>query len=101
GLSGELKLYVSQFLTFHFSKTISKNQIEDVENKKASLPFKNHGEIRDAAAAFSVENKVWTIAAIQLLQIEAEKMDDRILSRRIGALLNDLASILELEAEKG
>lgn len=39
GLPGELKLYFSQFITFHFSKRLSQNQIQDIENKRASKVF--------------------------------------------------------------
>ncbi len=99
GLSGELKLYFSQFLTFHFSRTLSKSQIEHVENKKASKRFDSRDEIAQASKEFSVENKIWCVAAIQLLQIQAEQADDRIVSRKIGKLLNDLISVFELQNE--
>lgn len=100
GLSGELKLYFSQFLTFHFSKTLSNNQIQDVENWKASKTFESKEEILEAASVLSIENKIWSIAAIQLLQMQAEKVDDRIVSRRVGLLIKDLVSIFDLENEE-
>lgn len=97
GLPGELKLYVSQFLTFHFLKTLSRNQIEHVENKKASAHFRNSEEIQVASLTFSTEEKVWIIAALQLLQAQAEKIDNRIVSRKIGFRLKELISIFGLE----
>jgi hypothetical protein len=99
GLSGELKLYFSQFLTVQFSKTLSKNQIEDIENRKASQQL-SHDEKIAAALSFSEENKVWCVASLHLLQAQAEKLDDRIVSRKIGQLSNELISIFGL-VEKG
>lgn len=100
GLPGELKLYFSQFLTFHFSKTLSTNQIQDIENKKGSKIFESKEEMLEAASTFSAEDRIWAIASIQLLQSQAERIDDRIVSRRIGKLLKDLISIFGLENEE-
>lgn len=99
GLPGELKLYFSQFLTFHFSKRLSNNQIQDIENKRASRVFVSHQEIAEAAAVFTQEEKIWAVASIQILQNQAEKIDNRIVSRRISHLLNELISVLKLESE--
>jgi hypothetical protein len=99
GLSNELKWYFSQYLAFHFSKTLSISQIQNIENKKASQLYKNNDEIREAAMAFSVDDRIWSVASIQLLQTQAEKIDDRVVSRRIGQLFKDLVSICDLERE--
>ena len=77
GLSGELKLYFSQFLTSHFSKTLSKEQIEDVENRKASKQI-SQGDWQEAASSFSKEYKVWCGATLQLLQKQARSEERRV-----------------------
>ena len=97
GLPGELKLYTSQFLTFHFSKTLSRNQIEHIENKKASSVYRTNEEILEAALSFSGQDKIWCIASIQLLQAQAEKIDNRIISRRIEQLLENLTFVFLAE----
>ncbi len=99
GLSGELKLYFSQVLSYHFSKTLSKEQIQNIENKKASKKFENNEEILKIASGFSSEDRIWCIAATQLLQSQAEKMDDRVVSRRIGLVTKNLITIFNLESE--
>lgn len=99
GLPGELKVYFSQFLTFHFSKGLSQNQIQDIENKRSSHIFSGPEEIAEAAAHFSIEDKIWTIASIQILQSQAEKIDNRIVWRRIDELLKNLIAVLALEGE--
>jgi len=93
GLSNELKWYFSQYLTFHFSKTLSVNQIQNIENKKASQLYKSNDEIKETALVFSVEDRIWSVASIQLLQAQAKRIDDRIVSRRIDKLLKELISI--------
>jgi hypothetical protein len=99
GLSGELKLYFSQFLTAHFSKVLSKDQIEDVENRKASRQLID-ADRAVAASSFSKENKIWCIAALQLLQKQAERVDDRIVSRKISKLGNELISVFGLRGDE-
>ncbi len=99
GLPGELKLYFSQFLTFHFLKRLSRNQIQDIENKRASSVYSSPEEIAKAASSFTQSEKEWAVAAIQILQSQAEKIDDRIVSRRINKLLTELISTLKLEGE--
>lgn len=99
GLSGELKLYFSQFLTAHFSKTLAKDQIEDVENRKASRQLSD-ADRAVAASSFSREKKIWCIAALQLLQKQAEKVDDRIVSRKIGQLGSEHISIFGLQEDE-
>jgi len=89
GLSGELKLYFSQFVTSHFTKTLSKNQIEDIENRKASNLL-TEADWHHAAQIFSKDSKIWCVAALRLLQKQAEKVDDRIVSRKIDRLTNEL-----------
>jgi hypothetical protein len=98
GLSGELKLYFSQFLTSHFSKTLSRDQIEDVENRKASKRLKL-ADWERATTIFSTEDKVWCVAALYLLQAQAEKVDDRIVSRKIGQLSRELISAFGIAAD--
>src|SRR5258708_8205168 len=99
GLSNELKWHFSQYLTFHFSKTISINQIQNIENKKASQHYRNNDEIKEAALPFSIHDRIWSVASLQLLQAQAERIDDRIISRRIDQLVKDLISICGLENE--
>ncbi|MCE2995412.1 MAG: hypothetical protein LW863_07435 [Flammeovirgaceae bacterium] len=100
GLSGELKLYFSQFLTAHFSKTLSKEQIEDIENRRASSVITEE-EKNKVARSFSFEDKAWCIAALGRLQDQAEKVDDRILSRRIGKLIEELTALFGLSEQHG
>lgn len=97
GLSGKLKLYLSQFLTFHFSKTLSTNQIQEIENRKASKSFGSEDEIAAAATDLTEAEKCWTIASIELLHAESERLDDRVVSRRLTTLINNLTRILKLE----
>ena len=99
GLSGELRLYLSQFLTFHFSRELSVNQIQNIENKRASRVFKDASEIREAGATLAVADRCWVVAAIQLVQAEAERVDDRVVSRRLGRLVDDLIHQLELDGD--
>ncbi len=96
GLSGELKLYFSQFLTAHFSKALSKSQIEDIENRKASKALSD-ADWQQAASIFSEESKVWCVAALRILQKQAERVDDRIVSRKISQLENELIVFFGLQ----
>jgi hypothetical protein len=96
GLSGQLKLYFSQFLTFHFSKVLSASQIQQVENQRASKPLTDEGEIANVGRDLSESDRCWAIAAIDLLRKEAERVDDRIVSRRLATLTSDLGRILNL-----
>jgi hypothetical protein len=96
GLSAKLRLYFSQFLTFHFSKHLSINQIQDIENKRASRRLVGTDEIREAGTVLSRADRCWAVAAIQLLQAEVERVDDRVVSRRLGKLVEELISLLDL-----
>jgi hypothetical protein len=99
GLSGKLRLYFSQFLTFHFSKTLSINQIENIENKQASLLLKSDEAIREAAVPLTDVEKCWAVGAIQHLQAEAERIDDRVVSRALGKLAEQLITVLSLQGK--
>jgi hypothetical protein len=99
GLSAKLRLYFSQFLTFHFSKHLSRNHIQDIENKRASRSFASADKIREAGAKLTLADRCWTVAAIQLLQAEVERVDDRVVSRRLGKLVEELIPLLDLTGE--
>lgn len=99
GLPNELKLYFSQFLISHFSNVVSKEQIEDIENRKASKAIKN-ADLIQASSSFSTKDKVWCVAAMNHLRAQAEKLDDRIVSRKIGGIINELTTAFGLENQQ-
>ncbi len=98
-LPGRLKLYFSQFLSFHFSETLSTDQIQYIENKKASLPFANNEEIADAVRDFKVEEKVWVVAAMMILKSEAEAIDDRVFSHKLEVVIKNITGLFGLKDE--
>jgi hypothetical protein len=97
GLSGRLRLYFSQFLRFHFSKTLSANRIESIEIRKASQALTTDDEIRNAATSLDETQRCWTVAAIQHLRDEARRSDDRVASRRLELLEDRLVLVLGLQ----
>lgn len=99
GLPNELKLYFSQFLISHFSNIVSKEQIKDIENRKASKAIK-HDDLIQASSSFSTKDKVWCVAAMNHLRAQAEKLDDRIVSRKIGGIINELTLAFELKDQQ-
>jgi hypothetical protein len=96
GLSSELKLRFSQFLTFHFSKHLSISQIQDIENRKAFKTFHGDEEIIQASTSLSKEDLIWSVAAVQWLQAQASQVDNLTLSRRIESLAQRLMTLLQL-----
>src|SRR5689334_2381850 len=96
GLSGKLRLYFSQFLTFHFSRHLSINQIQAIENRKASKPLRSNDEILNAAKNLSEEEKCWAIAAIDLLRAESERVDNRVVSRKLTEVISTVGELLSI-----
>ena len=99
GLPGRLKLYFSQFLSFHFSKILSPEQIQHIENKKASHPFANDEEMVLASKDFTLDEKVWVVASLTLLRSEAEKIDDRVFSLKTDLVIRKITDLLGLQSE--
>lgn len=99
GLSPGLKLYLSQFITFHFSKTLSVEVIQNIENKKASKAFRNDEELQEASSAFSEDERAWCVAVVKLLKKRAEESGDELFSIKLGRLVAGLTSTLRLPDE--
>jgi hypothetical protein len=77
-------LYLNNFLTFHFSKSLSIDVIQSVENEKASIGFRSEEELQDAATAFADEERAWCVAVVKLLRKQAEGSGDKLLSIQLG-----------------
>ncbi|HEX8059648.1 MAG TPA: hypothetical protein VF473_01880, partial [Cyclobacteriaceae bacterium] len=96
GLSSNLKLYLNQFLTFHFSKTLSVDVIQNIENKKASKAFRNDDELQIASSSFSDDERAWCVAVVKLLKKQADESGDKLFSVKLGRLADSLVLILGL-----
>ncbi|MEI9919385.1 MAG: hypothetical protein WDO14_11355 [Bacteroidota bacterium] len=96
GISTSLKLYLSQFFTFHFSNSLSVDVIQNIENKKASRGYSNNDEIKSAVADFSLEQRAWCVAVIRLLRKEAEATAERKWLNRVDGIAKDLEVVFDL-----
>ncbi|MEJ0031318.1 MAG: hypothetical protein WDO15_13505 [Bacteroidota bacterium] len=100
GISTSLKLYLSQFFTFHFSNTLSVDVIQNIENKKASLGYKDNTDIKKAVADFSMEQRAWCIAVLRLLRKYAEATEEKRWLNRLDELTRTLVAVFDLSDDR-
>lgn len=98
GLSGKLRLYFSQFLHFHFSQTLSRDLIQNTENKKASKGFASDEEIKEFTSSLSISELSWCIGAVSLFKKLASDDGDKVVTERLGRLVEKLVALFQLDA---
>ena len=93
-ISGQLKLYWSNFLLVYFSASFSRTQIHQREIKAAANAFKTTEEALGFFKQLPSSDQIWVLAALDLLSNKAEKEGDWISFRHLSNLVQVLQQTL-------
>ena len=100
-LSGDLKIYWSNFLLSYSSTSLSNTQIHQREIRAAANSFRDQGEILAFFKNIHPTDQIWILAALILLITEAEKQSDWVSHRNIEDLSKLLRQALSSSGENG
>ena len=100
-LSGDLKIYWSNFLLSYSSTSLSNTQIHQREIRAAANSFRDQGVILAFFKNIHPTDQIWILAALILLITEAEKQSDWVSHRNIEDLSKLLRQALSSSGENG